>query len=479
MPLKLRPIWVLGAGAAVVTAAMVTSRGGLGSRSSASSSATNVSMAAAPAVAIGGAPLVSPAAASPAAAAPTSDPAPAPIAIPEAAITEPAPSAPAPVPLDGPLVGDASLGAIDLGAIELHGDHYELALAGGRRAILTLDPAIQGAAEKTLARSKAPVGAIAVVATDGRVLALAGRRAKDPKNEHKGSAEGTPDWHLAVGAWAPAASIFKIVSASALLEAGVSPDDKICFHGGLRSINASNLVDGKNDSRCEDLTYAVAFSQNAIIAKLAHAHLDPGKLGAMAKRLGVAGALPACALPGDAGAVTMPTANDVDFARTAAGFANTQLSAMGGALLADEIATRGMAVTPRIIDAIVIGDRRIQVGPVTPRRAISADIAGQVGHMMEATCAKGTAARAFHGGRRDGGELPGNVKVAGKTGTLAQTQPYYLEYSWFVGYAPADHPTMSIAVVLGNAESWWMKGHQAARMVLAAAVGKHDPAADK
>ncbi len=457
---KLRPIWVLGAGAAVVTAAMITSHGGLGSRSSASVGTPG------PSLAVVGAPLVAPApAAAPAVAAPASAPPPA--------------APPAPIDLTGPLVGDASLGAIDLDAIELHGDHYELALSGGRRAILTLDPAIQSAAEKTLARSKAPMGAIAVVATDGRVLALAGRRSKDPKNEHKGSPDGTPDWHLPLGAWAPAASIFKIVSASALLEAGVSPADKVCFHGGLRSINASNLVDGKNDSRCEDLTYAVAFSQNAIIAKLAHAHLDPAKLGDMAKRLGIAGALPASALAGDAGAVTMPHDNDVDFARTAAGFANTQLSAMGGALLADEIATRGMAVTPRIVEAIVDGNRRVEIGAVPPRRAIAADVASQVGRMMEVTCAKGTAARAFHGGRRDGGELPGNVKVAGKTGTLAQTQPYYLEYSWFVGYAPADHPTMSIAVVLGNAESWWMKGHQAARMVLAAAVAEHGAVAGK
>jgi cell division protein FtsI/penicillin-binding protein 2 len=303
------------------------------------------------------------------------------------------------------------------------------------------------------------------------VLALAGRKTED----HKGGKNGTSDWHLALGAWAPAASIFKIVSASALVEAGVSPSDKVCFHGGLRSINDSNLVDGKNDSRCEDLTYAVAFSQNAIIAKLAHNHLDPAKLGEMAQRLGVAGALPAFALGGDAGEVAMPAQNDVEFARTAAGFANTKLSAMGGALLADAIATRGDAVTPRIVDAIVDGGHRIELGGVAPRRAISADVASQVGHMMEATCAKGTAARAFHG--RD--ELKGGIRVAGKTGTLAKSDPFFLEYSWFVGYAPADRPTMSIAVVLGNAESWWMKGHQAARMVLSAALGRHDTIADR
>jgi cell division protein FtsI/penicillin-binding protein 2 len=453
---KLRPVWILSAGAVVVTAAMWTSHGGLGGSSQASAGAIAPEP---PKMEIGGAPLVAPA------------PAPAPVSSPAQIVTPPAPQLPA-----GPLTGDAALaGAIDLSKIELHGDHYELALSGNRRAILTLDPTIQAAAEKTLARAKAPVGAIAVVDLDGRVLALAGRRSEDPKNEHKGGPDGVSDWRLALGAWAPAASIFKIVSASALLEAGVSPSDKVCFHGGLRSINESNLTDGKNDSRCEDLTYAVAFSQNAIIAKLVHAHLDPAKLGEIAKRMGVEGALPASALAGDAGQVDMPPANDVEFARTAAGFANTKLSALGGALLADEIATRGNAVTPRIVDAIVDGANRVEVGSVAPRRAIGDDVAAQVGHMMEATCARGTAARAFHA--HD--ELPGGVKVAGKTGTLATTDPYYLEYSWFVGYAPADRPKMSIAVVLGNAESWWMKGHQAARLVLAAALGRHDTVAGR
>ena len=463
---KLRPVWVLGTGAAVVTVAMWTSHGGLGG-----SSQAGAITAEAPRLEIGGAPLAAPA--------PIASSAPAPVAIttspPPMPEAKPAP-APLPLPATGPLTGDAELaGQLDLSKIELHGDHYELALGGNRTAILTLDPTIQEAAEKTLARAKAPVGAIAVVDLDGRVLALAGRRSEDPKNEHKGGPNGTSDWHLALGAWAPAASIFKIVSASALLEAGVSPSDKVCFHGGLRSVNESNLVDGKNDSRCEDLTYAVAFSQNAIIAKLAHAHLDPAKLDEMARRMGVEGALPASALAGDAGAIAMPPANDVDFARTAAGFGDTKLSAMGGALLADVVATRGNAVTPRIVDEIIDGDRHVLVGSVAPRRALGDDVAAQVGHMMEATCAKGTAARAFHAHE----ELPNGIKVAGKTGTLAKADPYYLEYSWFVGYAPADHPTMSIAVVLGNAESWWMKGHQAARMVLGAAFGRHVTVADR
>jgi len=452
---KLRPIWVLAAGAAVVTTAMVTTRGG-------SSEAGAVAQAAP--MAISGAPLASTGGTTQAAPAQHG-------ATAAEAVTVAAP--PAVEVATGALIGDASLaGQIDLDRIERTGDHYEVALPDGRRAILTLDPDIQTAAEKTLTRAKAPMGAIAVVATDGRVLALAGRRTED----HKGGKNGTMDWHLAVGAWAPAASIFKIVSSAALVEAGVAPDAKVCFHGGLRSVTESNLVDAKNDSRCEDLSFAVAFSQNAIIAKLAHKYLEPKTLGDVAQKMGFAGPLPSFALRGDAGAIELPSDNGVEFAKTAAGFTGTTLSATGGALLANEIATGGQAVTPRIVDAIVDGGRRVEVTGAAPRRALRADVAQQVGKMMEETCARGTAAKAFHG-RRD--ELPGGVKVAGKTGTLARAQPFFMEYSWFVGYAPAEKPTVSIAVVLGNAESWWMKGHQAARMVLGSALAKHETVAER
>ncbi len=106
------------------------------------------------------------------------------------------------------------------------------------------------------------------------------------------------------------------------------------------------------------------------------------------------------------------------------------------------------------------------------RRAFADDVALKVGRMMEQTCSRGTAAKAFRG---DEGHLPGDARVAGKTGTLATDGPNEIEYSWFVGYAPADHPAVSISVVLGNASSWWMNGHTAARIVLAKALAPHDP----
>src|SRR5205814_7699946 len=128
---------------------------------------------------------------------------------------------------------------------------------------------------QVLAQSRAPMAAIVVMTPDGRILALAGRRGGAGK-----MTEGDLGaFDLATTVWAPAASVFKLVTASALLAAGVTPDQKVCYHGGLRSITAANLQDDpRHDRTCADLSFAVAESQNAIVAKLAHKYLDGGKL---------------------------------------------------------------------------------------------------------------------------------------------------------------------------------------------------------
>jgi peptidoglycan glycosyltransferase len=360
------------------------------------------------------------------------------------------------------LTGDADLaGLVDPAKIERVGDRYELPLADGRRAILTLDPDIQTAAETVLARAKSPRGAIVVTATDGRILALAGRRTLDPK----GGKDGIVDWREAIDTWAPAASIFKIVTAAALVEAGVEPEARVCYHGGIRSVMESNLVDDRADRRCEDLSFGLAHSQNAIIAKLTHQHLTPPSLADTAKKLGFTGPLPEFALRGDAGACELPTDKGVEFAKAAAGFSGTKLSVVGGALLANTVASGGMLVTPRLIAEVVDGEHRQTVKDPAPRRVLARDVARKVGRMMVETCDSGSAARAFRGA----GKL-GKGKVAGKTGTLSTWEPNYIQYSWFVGYAPADQPTVSIAVLLGNAELWHLKAHTAARLVLDEAV---------
>ena len=348
----------------------------------------------------------------------------------------------------------AQLVDLDQLTLTADGDHYEAVLADGRHAQLTLDPGLQAYAEKLLVEARAPRGAIVAMAPDGRILALAGRRGDEHPPKRGDRSVASFDWRLATDVWAPAASVFKLVTASALVAAGVDPSDKVCFHGGIRSVSESNLRDDKHDSRCESLTYGVAHSNNAILGKLAFQKLEPDALTRLARELGVADVLPGSELLGVAGAMELPTAHDLSFAQAAAGFVGSRLSAMGGALLAATFADDGEQPVPRIIASI---DGVAQVGPAR-RRAVTAEIAKAVGKMMTATCEIGSAARSF--GKHQ------TIRVAGKTGTLTRTEPFYMEHSWFVGYAPVEQPQIVVSVVLGNPENWHLRGHEAARRLI-------------
>ena len=349
---------------------------------------------------------------------------------------------------------------VDLDKVARDGDVYVTKLADGRRVTLTLDPDLQELAETLLNESRAPRGAIVVMHPDGRILALAGRRTAEPK----GAREGTFDWRLATDVWAPSASIFKLVTASALVRAGVDPDASVCYHGGVRSVLEHNLKDDKRDSRCESLAYGVAHSQNAILGKLAYQKLDPKSLEAEARALGWFDSIPLVAAKA-AGALELPAERDLEFARTAAGFKGAKLSVLGGALLTATFAARGEQPKPRLVAAI---DGTPVVAPPA-RRAISAEAARAVGKMMIGTCDGGSANKSFGAVSRKG------LTVAGKTGTLTKTDPFYIEHSWFVGYAPADKPEIVVSVLLGNPENWHLRGHEAARRLIERALKPAKP----
>jgi penicillin-binding protein A len=364
------------------------------------------------------------------------------------------------------LVGDAALrGRIDLDKMERDGDGFAVPIGDSkRRARLTIDPGLQEEADKLLKRAKAPMSAIVVMAPDGRILALAGRKQGTPSDEKA--------YELATTAWAPAASVFKIVTASALLEAGVGADDKVCFHGGLRSVMKTNLVDDRRDNRCESLSFAVAESNNAIVGKLAHKYLDGRKIEKVARSLGWGNA-PSFALDAEPSVLTPPS-DELEFAQFAAGFWSSQLTALDGALMTGAIATGGMKVEPRIVAEVVdASGARHPVVAGKSQRAIPRAIAEKVGKMMEQTCQSGTGARTFRS--RRGGPLDG-VVVAGKTGSLSVDKPRYLGVSWFVAYAPADKPEYIVSVVLGNPELWYIKAHTAARILLEKALASRSVA---
>ena len=199
-------------------------------------------------------------------------------------------------------------------------------------------------------------------AATGRLLVYASHVDKGPARD------------LCVEATAPSASVFKIVTAAALIEdAHLEPDTKQCYSGGESRINAVDLVeDPQRDRWCTTLAGALGRSINTVFARLASEHLAPPQLDAMARRFGYGQGVP-FDVPVQPSAVHVPT-EPLEFARTAAGFWNSTLSPMQAVEMSAIVARGGEAVRPAIVDKVVSSRRR---GPlVGARRAAVAPDAG-------------------------------------------------------------------------------------------------------
>lgn len=363
---------------------------------------------------------------------------PGPVAAPAAA-SEPEPAPPLPVPSrvrTPPLASVRPLAPAEdlIARARRDGLRYVVPAPEGEAA-LTLLPALQESLSHTLAEYQTPWAAVVVLEpSTGRVLAMV---------EHSEAAPGLRG--LPVKAVFPAASIFKLVTASALLEEGVSPEDESCYHGGKRRVSESLLTDSSRDRQCVSLSEALGRSANVVFAKLTHRYLDADKLRAAAELFRFNTPIP-FAIPTEPSLAAVPD-EPLELARTGAGFGDVFLSPLHGALIASVAANHGLWRAPILLE------RDLAAAP-DPERILSEERAAELTGMMEATVTHGTARRFFR--LR---ELRGAV---GKTGSLADRNPFR-DYSWFVGFAPKDDPRIAVAAVVVNAPRWRIRAPWLAR----------------
>lgn len=329
--------------------------------------------------------------------------------------------------------------------------HVVSDLPNGRTAWLTLDPELQAHAQSILERYEVPFGAlVAIEPSTGRVLAYASHSSADAR---AGDIARDPS--------APSASVFKIITAAALVDAGLGPDTRTCYSGGFHRVTAADLnSDGR---QCATLSEALGGSINTVFAKLADRHLDGARLERYASAFGYGHALPFDA-PTRPSPAQVPS-DRLEFARTAAGFWHTNLSPLHAAMIAATIANGGVMQRASMIDRVLDRQGNVvsQHEPRAYRSVIERRTAELVSQMMVRTVTHGTARSAFHD-ERGTPFLPG-IKVAGKTGSLDQNDPYRA-YSWWVGHAPADHPTIAVAALVVNTPLWRIKGSFLAREAL-------------
>ncbi len=331
---------------------------------------------------------------------------------------------------------------------------------------LTIDPTIQAAAAAALGDRRGAV--VALDPRNGQVLAMVSVPNYDPNSlAEAGDAlltdERSPLLNRATQGVYPPGSTFKTVTATSALENGVvTPDTSVtCNHQIVIDgfpISCDNVSQGEGTY---PFSHAFAFSVNAIFAqvgvKLGWQHLLD-----TASKFGFGSALP-FTLDTTPTQVHNPDSKLTTtlLASTAFGQGELLATPLQMAVIAAAIANGGVIESPHLGLETLDGDTVVgALEPPTARRVMSASVAKTMNALMVSVVDNGQA---------NGVAIPG-VKVGGKTGT-AETGSG-TSHAWFIAFAPADNPTIAVAVVVENGGRGGEVASPIAGTVLRAALGK-------
>jgi penicillin-binding protein A len=134
-------------------------------------------------------------------------------------------------------------------------------------------------------------------------------------------------------------------------------------------------------------------------------------------------------------------ADDVELANASYGQAKTLVTPLQMALVAATVANGGVLMRPHLVTATAGRGGTHSIAPVQLGRVISPEDAAAIADAMR-RAVESSIGRQF----TTGAKVPG-VPTAGKSGT-AELGGSGAPHSWFIGFAPVDHPRVAIAVVV-------------------------------
>jgi penicillin-binding protein A len=130
-------------------------------------------------------------------------------------------------------------------------------------------------------------------------------------------------------------------------------------------------------------------------------------------------------------------------ALSAIGQFDVQATPLQMAMVSAAIANDGVLMEPYLVREVSGPDLVSPIERTEPEertRAVSPETAEELTQMMVDVVENGTGTNA---------QIDG-IEVAGKTGT-AQSSPDRPPYAWFTSFAPADEPSVAVAVVIEDA----------------------------
>ncbi|MCX6385277.1 MAG: penicillin-binding transpeptidase domain-containing protein [Solirubrobacterales bacterium] len=325
--------------------------------------------------------------------------------------------------------------------------------AVGDEVQTNLDPQAQRVAIEAMAGRKGSI--VALEPATGKIRVMVSVPGFDPNSipddlsKLNTDNENSPLLNRATQAQYPPGSTFKVVTATAAIDSGKYSPDSIVDGSSPKEISGVPLSNsgGAQFGRI-DLTTALTNSVNTVWAEVGE-KVGIDTMAEYMKRYGFYAKPPldypanqriASGERGANGELLSPTSNLIDVGRMAIGQDKLTVTPLQMAMVASAVANGGVLVAPRITDRIIDSDGRVRndIKSTEVIRVMKASTAQQITKMMSNVVREGTGTAAALSG----------IAVAGKTGTAEKNPALDLNQVWFIGFAPADNPTIAIAVTI-------------------------------
>ncbi|MEN8780073.1 MAG: penicillin-binding transpeptidase domain-containing protein [Desulfobacterales bacterium] len=334
-------------------------------------------------------------------------------------------------------------------AIENKGVHYTLKT--------TVNPKLQTYVNNMLGRSKTLQAAVVVLNPhDGRVLVMSG-------HDKNGD-----DTSLCLKAEYPAASLFKIVSAAAALEAaGYTPEKTLYFNGSRHTLYKKQLKQQQGRYTSEtQFRKAFAVSNNSIFGKLGIYALGPQVITEYAEKFYFNRPIP-FDLPVEVSQTEVPK-DEYGLAEIASGFnKRTRVSPLHAALLACTIVNQGEMVAPWLIETVTDASNSVlyQAKRHTLDTPVNKKTAADLKLMMEDAAAYGTGRKTFRKLRRR--KIFKDFALGVKTGTINDVTDQF-KYDWATAFAlaPNGNDGICIGVLAVHGEKLGTRATEMARAII-------------
>lgn len=331
------------------------------------------------------------------------------------------------------------LGGLDLNLLPVKKRHDVVAGENTLSVETSIDATLQRYILKLLRRSLTVQAAVVILRPDnGEILAMA-----NYKNE-----KSTPLENLTLKANFPAASLFKIVSAAAVIEArGFTPDRPVVFRGKKHTLYRRQLKSGQK-RYIHKTSFRTAFSSsiNPVFGKIGIYQLGRDLISEYADKF-----LFNRPIPFDlplAMSTTLVPEDAFGLAEIASGFnKRTLISPLHASLITAAVANNGTMYEPWLVRRVKDESGKILYRARRSKLAqpIEKSTAQNLRVLMEDTVRNGTLRKAFRPLRRK--KIFRNMDLGAKTGTINDRSDRF-KYDWVTAYVLPPHRERGISITV-------------------------------